>query len=112
MAQTRTYQQTVVARLKRDRAFGQALRAEAAQALRDGELDVGLAMQRDLVHAKETSTRRSGTRKIVMPDFKARIKTIFGDTVLPDSTPILRAMRAERFEAPARPKRRSKKAVR
>ena len=112
MVQTRTYQQTVVARLKRDRAFARALRAEAAQALRDDETDVGLAMQRHLVHAKKTSTRRSGVLKIVMPDFEARIKAIFGDKVLPDSTPMLRTMRADRFEAPARPKRGSKKAVR
>ena len=54
MALTREYKQTVVARIQRDRKFAKALYAEALNAWLDGETAEGLAMLRDLVHAKIT----------------------------------------------------------
>ncbi len=54
MALTRSYKETVVARIKRDRKFAQALYAEAVNALLDGETAEGLSMLRDLVHAEIT----------------------------------------------------------
>jgi DNA-binding phage protein len=54
MALTREYRETVVARIKRDPKFAQALYAEALGALLDGETTEGLSMLRDLVHAKIT----------------------------------------------------------
>src|SRR6266568_6741053 len=53
MALTRDYNETVVARIKRDRKFARALYAEALSALMDGETAEGLCM-RDLVHAEIT----------------------------------------------------------
>ena len=41
--------------------------------------------------------RRTREKKFAMPDFLARTKAIFGDEVLPDSGPLLREMREERF---------------
>jgi DNA-binding phage protein len=54
MALTRDYQETVVARIQRDRKFACALCAEAMSALLEGETAEGLSMLRDLVHAKIT----------------------------------------------------------
>jgi DNA-binding phage protein len=54
MALTRDYRQTVLARIKRDPGFAQALYAEAMNALLDGETAEGLSMLRDLVHAEIT----------------------------------------------------------
>ena len=54
MSLTREYKQTVVARIKRDRKFAQALFAEAINALLEGETAEGLSMLRDLVHAEIT----------------------------------------------------------
>jgi len=54
MALTREYKQTVLARIKRDPEFAQALYAEAVNALMEGETDEGLSMLRDLVHANIT----------------------------------------------------------
>jgi len=51
MALTREYKKTVVARIRRDKRFAQALYAEALNALLDGETEEGLSMLRDLVHA-------------------------------------------------------------
>jgi DNA-binding phage protein len=51
MALTREYKATVMARLQRDPKFAQAIYAEAVNALLEGELDEGLALLRDLVHA-------------------------------------------------------------
>ena len=51
MALTREYKQTVLARIKRDPKFAQALYVEAVNALIEGETDEGLSMLRDLVHA-------------------------------------------------------------
>jgi DNA-binding phage protein len=51
MALTREYKQTVLARIKRDPKFAQALYIEAVNALIEGETDEGLSMLRDLVHA-------------------------------------------------------------
>lgn len=54
MALTRSYKETVVARIQRDRKFARALYAEALSALLDGETAVGLSILRDLVHAQIT----------------------------------------------------------
>jgi DNA-binding phage protein len=54
MALTRSYQETVLARIKRDRKFARALYAEAVSALIEGETDEGLSILRDLVHAEIT----------------------------------------------------------
>jgi DNA-binding phage protein len=51
MALTREYKQTVLARIKREPKFAQALYVEAVNALIEGETDEGLSMLRDLVHA-------------------------------------------------------------
>jgi DNA-binding phage protein len=50
----RHYQETVVARIQRDRKFARALYAEAMSALLEGETAEGLSMLRDLVHAEIT----------------------------------------------------------
>src|SRR5882672_10525526 len=54
MALTREYKQTVVARIKRDPKFARALYTEALTALLEGEVEEGLSMLRDLVHAQIT----------------------------------------------------------
>lgn len=51
MAQTREYRDTILARIKRDPKFACALYAEAVNALLEDEIDEGLSMLRDLVHA-------------------------------------------------------------
>src|SRR4051812_5070479 len=51
MALTRDYQETVLARIKRNPKYARALYVEAINSLLDGENEVGLAMLRDLVHA-------------------------------------------------------------
>lgn len=48
----RNYKEMVVARIKRDPRFARALYAEALSALLDGEIEEGLSMLRDLVHAE------------------------------------------------------------
>lgn len=52
MGLTREYKATVVARIKRDPDFKKALYAEAINAILDGEVEEGLSMLRDLVHAE------------------------------------------------------------
>jgi len=54
MALTKEYQETIVARIKRDRKFALALYSEAINALLEGETAGGLSMLRDLVHAEIT----------------------------------------------------------
>jgi len=54
MALTRAYRETVLARIKRDPRFARALYAEAMNALLEGEVEEGLSMLRDLVHAEIT----------------------------------------------------------
>ena len=54
MALTRDYNETVVARIKRDRKFARALYTEAGSALFDGETAGGLSMLRDLINAEIT----------------------------------------------------------
>lgn len=54
MALTRAYKETVLARIKHDPKFAQALYAEAINAILDGETAEGLSMLRDLVHAEIT----------------------------------------------------------
>jgi hypothetical protein len=51
MAVTRDYKETVIARIKRDPKFARALYTEALTALLEGEVEEGLSMLRDLVHA-------------------------------------------------------------
>ena len=51
MALTREYKQTVVARIQRDKKFARALYTEALNALLEGEIEEGLSILRDLVHA-------------------------------------------------------------
>lgn len=63
MALTRQYRETVVARIKRDPSFAQALYAEALNAILEGETEEGLSMLRDLVHSEITFkklARRTG----------------------------------------------------
>ena len=57
MALTRSYRETVLARLKEDPEFKQALYAEAVTALLGGEQSVAFSMLRDLVHASITFKR-------------------------------------------------------
>jgi len=54
MALTRAYRETVLARIKREPKFARALYAEAMNALLEGEVEEGLSMLRDLVHAEIT----------------------------------------------------------
>jgi DNA-binding phage protein len=54
MALTREYKETVLARIKRDPKFARALYAEAIDALLEGEIEEGLSILRDLVHASIT----------------------------------------------------------
>ena len=54
MALTRDYNETVEARIKRDRKFARALYAEAMNALLEGETADGLSILRDLVNAEIT----------------------------------------------------------
>src|SRR6516165_1968531 len=51
MALTREYKETVLARIERDPKFARALYAEAVNSLLEGEIDEGLSILRDLVHA-------------------------------------------------------------
>jgi len=50
MALTRSFRETVQARLTRDPAFRQALLAEAANALLEGDLETGKDVLRDFVN--------------------------------------------------------------
>ena len=54
MALTRDYKQTVLADIKRDPKFARALYAEALNSLLEGEIEEGLSILRDLVHANIT----------------------------------------------------------
>jgi DNA-binding phage protein len=54
MALTREYKETVLARIKREPKFAQALYAEAVNSLLEGETEEGLSILRDLVHANIT----------------------------------------------------------
>ncbi len=51
MALTRSYKETVMARIKRDRKFARAMYAGAIEMLVEGETAEALARLRDLVHA-------------------------------------------------------------
>jgi DNA-binding phage protein len=51
MALTREYKETVLARIKRDPKFARALYVEAVNSLLDSEIEEGLSILRDLVHA-------------------------------------------------------------
>jgi DNA-binding phage protein len=51
MALTREYKETVLARIKRDPKFARALYVEAVNSLLEGEVEEGLSILRDLVHA-------------------------------------------------------------
>ena len=54
--------------------------------------------RRNRVVAELTPPRRTASlKKFAMPDFAARTKALFGEEVLPDSTPLLREMREDRF---------------
>jgi DNA-binding phage protein len=52
MGLTIDYKATVLARIKRDPDFKKNLYAEAINAILDGEIEEGLSMLRDLVHAE------------------------------------------------------------
>ena len=52
MSLTKKYKLTVLARIQRDPLFAKSLYAEAINAILEGEIDEGLSMLRDLVHAK------------------------------------------------------------
>lgn len=54
MALTRSYKQTVVARIKNDPKFAAALFVEATESLLMGEVAEALSIMRDLVHARIT----------------------------------------------------------
>lgn len=51
MALTREYKKTVISRIHRDKKFASALYAESLNALLEGEIEEGLSILRDLVHA-------------------------------------------------------------
>ena len=70
MALTRDYQETVVARIKRDRKFARALYAEALSAVLNGETAEGLSILRDLVHPEITFkelARQTGLGEKTLP---------------------------------------------
>lgn len=52
MITTRPHSETIIARIKREPKFAQALYAEAVNSLMQGEAAVGLSMLRDLVNAQ------------------------------------------------------------
>ena len=54
MALTRSYRETVVARIQRDRKFAHLLYAGALEMLMEGETAEALSRLRDLVHAQIT----------------------------------------------------------
>jgi DNA-binding phage protein len=51
MALTRSFQETVQARARRDQAFRDGLLTEAGEALLSGEVDTGKAIARDYINA-------------------------------------------------------------
>ncbi|MDP1736320.1 MAG: transcriptional regulator [Caulobacter sp.] len=51
MALTRSFKETVQARVARDPAFKQALLSEGVNALLEGDLDIGKAVLRDYINA-------------------------------------------------------------
>jgi DNA-binding phage protein len=51
MALTRSYKETLAARLKKDRGFREALLREAIEVLLSGEVDTGKAVLRDYINA-------------------------------------------------------------
>ena len=54
MALTKSYRETVMARIQNDPAFARALYAEAIAAILNGEPAIGLSQLRDIVHALMT----------------------------------------------------------
>ena len=54
MITTRPHSETIIARIKREPKFAQALYVEALNCFLDGETAVGLSMLRDLVNAQIT----------------------------------------------------------
>lgn len=57
MALTRNYKETIMAELRRDPEFREAVYAEAITVLLGGEQNVAFSMLRDLVHASITFKR-------------------------------------------------------
>ncbi len=53
-AYTKSYRETVLARIQRNDKYARALFAEACSAILEGEPSIGLSMLRDLIHAKIT----------------------------------------------------------
>ncbi len=51
MALTRSFKETIKARVERDPAFREALLTEAVERLLDGEVDLGKAVLRDYINA-------------------------------------------------------------
>lgn len=88
MALTREYKQTVLARIKRDPKFAQALYAEAVSALLEGETDEGLSMLRDLVHAgitfkqlsKQTGLGEKTLHRMLSPRGNPTTRNLFSVT--------------------------------
>lgn len=56
-AYTKSYRETVLARIQRSDKYARALFAEACSAILEGEPSIGLSMLRDLIHAKITFKR-------------------------------------------------------
>ena len=52
MLTTRDHTETIIARIKREPGFAQALYAEAINCFLQGETDIGLSILRDLVNAE------------------------------------------------------------
>lgn len=46
---------------------------------------------------RKVSAKPRGKTKVKLPDFEARMKSIFGSTPQPDSLPLLNALRDDRF---------------
>ncbi len=76
MALTRTFKETIVARLEGDPAFKKALLAEGLNALLEGDVPTGKAVLRDYINATmgfEALSRATGTpSKSLMRMFGAR----------------------------------------
>ncbi len=64
MALTRSYKDTLNARLKRDPEFREALLREAVDVLLAGEIDVGKAVLRDYINATVGFEKLAGKVKI------------------------------------------------
>ncbi len=85
MALTRSFKETVQARLRRDRKFAEALFKEAIDTMLDGDIDTGKEVLRDYINAtvgfqklsKQTSIKPESLMRMFSPKGNPTSRNLF-----------------------------------